>query len=134
MIFANSDFFTFVNFQTIDFLRRVHEQLALMVILRQMQDVAASPARQSSRHYQQIGAQRFQRRVQILRRQTQSLEPMRNIEGQQHQLKEGNVGQPVGGGNFAHRQIVQQFANVFFDGGARTVKNATPAMEPISSW
>ena len=80
-----------MNFQTVNFLQRFHELLALMVILRQVQNIASSLARQSRRHYQQIGAQCFQSRVQILWWQTQTFEPVRDVEGQQHQLKKATL-------------------------------------------
>lgn len=66
MSFANSVFFAFVNFQTFNFQQRLREQLALMVILRQMQNIASGLVRQPCRHHQQVGAQSFQCCMQIL--------------------------------------------------------------------
>ena len=71
------------------------------MIVRELDDFLAVLVDESGRQHQQIGADGIERVGEPFRLQTQPLEPVHQIQRQQHQLKERHVGSPGIGGDFA---------------------------------
>lgn len=86
------------------------------------------------RQDQEIGPNRLQCGVQILAGQTKSLEPMDEIVRQQENLEEGDVGDPVVGGNFAKGGVVEELSDILLDGGAFGIKTPRLAKARLSDW
>ena len=97
-----------------------------MVVVRQKQHVLASSVDEFGWQYQEVGPNRIQSGVEILFGQTEPLEPMHQIVSEEQDLKEGDIGYPVLGGDLAQGIVVEQFADVFLDGGALGVKRPDP--------
>jgi hypothetical protein len=96
------------------------------MVVRKLDDFLVLFGDESGRKHDQIGTDGIECVGEPLRFQTQPLEPVHEIECQQHQLKERHIGGPRIGGNFAERIIVEQFPVVLFDRGARIVKEVDP--------
>ena len=108
------------------FLQRSQELLLVMVVVRKFDNVLLVLAYQPGRQNQEVGANSVQSGREVLRRQTESFEPMNDIGGKQQDLKESNVGRPRIGRYFAQGIIVEEFADVFLYRGSWIVKEIDP--------
>lgn len=108
------------------FLQRSQELLLVMVVVRKFDNVLLVLAYQPGRQNQEVGANSVQSGREVLRRQTESFEPMNDIGGKQQDLKESNVGCPRIGRYFAQGIIVEEFADVFLYRGSWIVKQIDP--------
>ena len=86
-----------------------------MIIVRKFDDIALALAYQSRWKHQEVCTDAVQRCRQILRRQTQPLEPVHDVGCEKHQLEEGNIRGPGIGWDFAQRVIVDELPDVFLD-------------------
>jgi hypothetical protein len=93
-----------------------------MIIVGKEKDILTSPLGEMSRQNQEVGTDGIQGRVEIFLGEAGSFEPMNKIGGEQQKLKEGDVGCPTRRGNLAQRVIVEELADVFFDGRPRIVE------------
>src|SRR5262245_50177546 len=97
-----------------------------MVVVRKFDNILFVLAYQPGRQHQKVGADSVQSSREVLRRQTESFEPMNDIGGKQQDLKESNVGRPRIGRYFAQGIVVEEFADVFLYRGSWIVKQIDP--------
>src|SRR6266496_3939852 len=107
--------------QSFDVSRCLPKNLPVLVILRKLQDIATAVVAQLGWQHQELIANSFYRGCEIPLRQTQTFEPMNQIIGQQEQLHEGHIGQPLLSWNFVQGKIIEQFSDRSLDVGARLV-------------
>ena len=80
---------------------------------------------------EELVAKRLDGGSDLVRWQTEALEPVNEVVGQEQQLQVGDIGDPALGGNFAQRQFIAQFPNRFLDVGATEVIDpGSPRAQP----
>jgi hypothetical protein len=110
----------------VDFLQSGFELLPIVIILWKGQDIFAPFFGQLGRQDQEIGSDSIQCGVEILSGKTQPFEPMDDIVSQQEHLKKGHIGHPVFRGDLAQGIIVEEFPDIFLDGGSLGVELPDP--------
>ena len=88
-----------------------------MIVAWQNQDIAVALPDEFGRQHKEVRANGIQRGVEVFLGQTEPLEPMHQVVGKQQDLKERYIGDPIVGGDFPQRVIVEQFADILLDRG-----------------
>lgn len=97
-----------------------------MVVVRKFDNILFVFAYQPGRQHQEIGTDSIQRGREVLRRQTESFEPMNDIGGKEQDLKESDVGRPRLCRDLAQGIVVEEFSDVFLYRGSWPVKEVHP--------
>jgi len=97
-----------------------------MVIVRKSDDIFSFCAHQFGWQHQEIGAYGIQGLIKPLLGEAEPFEPVNDIGRKQENLKEGHIGGPAVGWDFAHGVVVEKFPVVLFDRGPGVVKEVDP--------
>lgn len=123
-LLANSEFLGQAEF--VDLSERRQEFFLVVVIVRKLDDILFLCAHQLGWQDQEIGADGVERGEAPIVGQTQSLEPMDDVGGEENHLKERYVGRPVSRWDFGKRVIVDQLPDMFFDVGSNRIETINP--------
>src|SRR5664279_2151425 len=107
--------------QLLNFAGRFQKDISVVVVPGKLQHIPASMFGEFSRQHQKVIANGVDRGSRVVLGQTQPLEPMDQIVGQEQQLQKGHVGHPLLGGNFVEREKVEQLPDGPFHIGSRLV-------------
>lgn len=110
----------------VDSLDGPQELSTVRIISGEPDDVSSMLADEPGRQPEEVGTDGVQRRGKILRRKTQSLEPVNEVGSEEQDLEEGDVGNPGVGGDLSQGVVVLQLPDVFLDRGPGTVEEVHP--------
>ena len=99
-----------------------------MIITRQLQHIAASPAGEFAGEHEKVASDCLDSRCEIVFRQTEPLEPMHQVIGEQQHLKELYIRGPFLRWNFVKGQMIEKLSDRFLDIGARVVVQTFSAL------
>jgi len=97
----------------------------------QFQAVAIAGLDQAARNREEFQAEGLEGLGPVSQRQAQPAKVVDQIEGEEQELEEGHVGDPVGRGDLGQRVVGKQLADVPFDPGPLRVEAPdAPGMRP----
>lgn len=121
---ANSEFLG--QAELVDLSECRQKLFLVVVIVRKLDDILSFCSHQLGRQDQEIGADGVERDEVPILGQTQSLEPMDDVGGEENHLKECYVGRPVSRWDFGKWVIIDQLPDMFFDVGSNRIETINP--------
>lgn len=98
------------------------EILFVGIVPWQLYNVLLVGTNESRRQSQEVSTYRVHRGGMVFSGQTDSFEPVDEVEGEEQQLEEGHIGGPFLSGDFSQGVVIKEFPVVFFGGGTQVVE------------